>query len=338
LNYTSFAISAAVLGAALVRKPDVIYVYHAPATIGLAAIVIGFLRRTPFVFDINDLWPDTVAASGMMSNAAAINLLDKWCRFVYRRAKHIVVVSPGFKARLVSRDVAPEKIDVIYNWCDETAIEQREPDAELAAQLGLAGRFNVMFAGTMGIVQALDAVLEAAALCIETIPHVQFVFVGGGVDRPRLEEKAANLGLSNIRFLPRQPINAMSAVLALGDVLLVHLKDDPLFSITIPSKIYAYLAVGKPVLMAVRGDAAQLIINSGGGLTCEPEDPRSIADAVARFAAMPFDDRRRMGAEGRRFYEEQLSLKAGVDKFEAIFARTCGAAVPASSSRFPYVS
>jgi glycosyltransferase involved in cell wall biosynthesis len=184
-----------------------------------------------------------------------------------------------------------------------------------------------MFAGTMGIVQALDAVLEAAALCSESLPHVQFVFVGGGVDRARLEEGAASRGLANIRFLPRQPISAMSTVLALGDVLLVHLKDDPLFSITIPSKTQAYLAVGKAILMAVRGDAAHLIVKSGAGLTCEPENPRSIAEAVARFAAMSPDDRRRMGAEGRRFYEEQLSLKAGVDKFEAIFARTCGPAV-----------
>jgi hypothetical protein len=167
LNYISFAVSAAVLGAALVHKPDVIYVYNPPATTGLAATVIGFLRRTPFVFDVMGLWPDTVATSGMMSNATAIRLLDKWCRFVYRRDKHIVVVSPGFKAALMSRNVAPEKIDVIYNWCDETAIEQREPDAELAAQLGLAGRFNVMFAGSMGIVQALDAVLEAAVRCRE---------------------------------------------------------------------------------------------------------------------------------------------------------------------------
>jgi glycosyltransferase involved in cell wall biosynthesis len=322
-----------VLGAALVHKPDVIYVYHPPATIGFAATVIGFLRRTPFVFDVQDLWPDTVATSGMMSNAIVIKLLDKWCRFVYRRAKHIVVLSPGFRAALVSRNVAPEKIDVIYNWCDETAIDQREPDVELAAQLGLAGRFNVMFAGTMGIVQALDAVLEAAALCSESLPHVQFVFVGGGVDRARLEERAARLGLPNIRFLPRQPISAMSTVLALGDVLLVHLKDDPLFSITIPSKTQAYLTVGKAVLMAVRGDAANLVIQSGGGLVCQPENPRSLVDAVVRFVAMSQEARSRMGAAGRKFYEENLCLKAGVDRFEAIFAKVCGVPVSVAGSK-----
>jgi glycosyltransferase involved in cell wall biosynthesis len=187
-----------------------------------------------------------------------------------------------------------------------------------------------MFAGTMGTAQALDSVLEAAALCRQTLPSVQFVFVGGGVDRNRLEKKAADLGLTNVRFLPRQPMSAMGAVLGLADVLLVHLKDHPLFSITIPSKTQAYMASGKPVLMAVRGDAAQLVTQSGGGLVCEPENPRSIADTVARFAAMSPEQRRGMGEAGKRFYDEQLSLKAGVTKFEALFASICGVTISAS--------
>jgi glycosyltransferase involved in cell wall biosynthesis len=188
LNYASFAFSAAVIGTALIRKPDVVYVYLSPATIAFAGMVIGFFRRAPFVEDIQDLWPDRVAASGMMSSPAAFNLLAKWCNFVYRRARHIVVLSPGFKQQLVRRGVPPEKVDVIYNWCDETTIQPTAPDSELASTLGLSDCFNVMFAGTMGTGQALDSVLEAAALCRQTLPNVQFVFVGGGVDRNRLEK------------------------------------------------------------------------------------------------------------------------------------------------------
>jgi glycosyltransferase involved in cell wall biosynthesis len=330
LNYVSFAISAAVIGTALVRKPDVVYVYNPPATIGFPAVVLGFLRRVPFVFDICDLWPDTVAVSGMLSSPGALTLLDKWCNFVYGRARHIVVVSSGFKGQLVRRGVAPDKIDIIYNWCDEAAIEPGGADPELASRLGLSGYFNVIFAGTMGTAQALDSVLEAAALCRQTLPNVQFVFVGGGVDRNRLEKKTADLGLTNVCFLPRQPMSAMGAVLGLADVLLVHLKSHPLFSITIPGKTQAYMASGKPVLMAVRGDAAQLVTQSGGGLVCEPEDPRSIAETVARFAVMSPEERHRMGEAGKRYYDEQLSLKAGVTKFEALFARICGVTVSAS--------
>jgi glycosyltransferase involved in cell wall biosynthesis len=330
LNYTSFAISAAAIGTALVRKPDVVYVYHPPATIGFAATVTGILRQVPFVYDICDLWPDTVSVSGMMSSPMAATLLDKWCKFIYRRARHIVVVSPGFKQQLVRRGVPPDKIDVIYNWCDEATIRPTAAAPELASRLGLSDCFNVMFAGTMGTGQALDSVLEAAALCRETRSNVRFVFVGGGVDRNRLEKKADDLGLTNVRFLPRQPMSAMGAILGLADVLLVHLKDHPLFSITIPSKTQAYMASGKPVLMAVRGNAAQLVAQSGCGLVCEPENPRSIAEAVARFAAMSTEERRSMGKAGKRFYDEHLSLKAGVGKFEALFASICGVTIAAS--------
>jgi len=330
LNYVSFAISAAAIGTALIRRPDVVYVYHPPATIGFAATVIGFFRKVPFVYDVQDLWPDTVALSGMMSSPASFTLLDKWCKFVYRCARHIVVLSPGFKQQLVRRGVPPDKIDVIYNWCDETTIQPTTADPELASRLGLSDGFNVMFAGTMGTVQALDAVLEAAALCRQTLPNVQFVFVGGGVDRNRLEKKAADLELTNVRFLPRQPMSAMGAVLGLADVLLVHLKNHPVFSITIPSKTQAYMASGKPVLMAVRGDAAQLVIQSGGGLVCEPENPKSIAETVARFAVMSPEQRRSMGEAGKKYYDEQLCMKAGVTKFEALFARICGVTLAVS--------
>src|ERR1017187_6599314 len=330
LNYTSFAISAALIGTALIRKPDVVYVYHPPATIALAAMTISLFRNTPFVYDIQDLWPDAVAVSGMMSSRAASSLLGHWCQFIYRRARRLVVLSPGFKQQLIHRGVPQEKIEVIYNWCDEATMQASPPYPGLARRLGLSDRFNVMFAGTMGTGQALDSVLEAAALCRQPLPNVQFVFVGGGVDRNRLEKKAGDLGLTNVRFLPRQPMSAMGAVLGLADVLLVHLRDHPLFSITIPGKTQAYMASRKPVLMAVRGDAAQLVTQSGGGLVCEPENPKSIADAVARLAGMSPEERRSMGEAGKRFYDEQLSLKTGVTKFEAIFARICGVTVSAS--------
>jgi colanic acid biosynthesis glycosyl transferase WcaI len=330
LNYTSFAISAALIGTALIRKPDVVFVYHPPATTAFAATVIGFFRKAPFVYDVQDLWPDTIGVSGMMTNRAVLSLLGKWCKFVYRRARHIVVLSPGFKQQLVQRGVPPAKIDVIYNWSAEATIQPTAPDPELASRLGLSGYFNVMFAGTMGTGQALDSVLDAAGLCLQTLPNVQFVFVGGGVERGRLEKKAGDLRLTNVRFLPCQPMSAMGGVLGLADVLLVHLKDHPLFRITIPSKTQAYLASGKPVLMAVRGEAAQLVTQSGGGLVCKPEDPKSIADTVAIFAGMSSEERRSMGEAGKRFYDEQLSLKTGVTKFEALFARICGVTTSAS--------
>ena len=316
LNYLSFALSAAVIGTALIEKPDVVYVYHPPLTIGLAAMVIGLLRRTPFVYDIQDLWPDTVAASGMISNRAALALLGKLCNFVYRRARHITVLSPSFKEQLIARGVPRDKIDVIYNWCDEDSIKHRcGPVTRLCG----ANRFSILFAGTMGHAQGLESVLRASQLCKTMAPAAEFLFVGGGVDRPRLESMAEEMQLDNVRFFPRQPMHSMGGILAGADALLVHLKDDPLFRVTIPSKTQAYLAAGKPILMAVHGDAADLVIRSGAGLVCEPANPQSIADAVKKLTDTSPERLASMGRAGKTFYDRELSVSVGVDKFDAIF-------------------
>ena len=316
LNYMSFAISAALIGTALIRQPDVVYVYHPPATIGLVAAVIGFFRKVPFIYDIQDLWPDTVSATGMLKSRIVIMLLNRCCRFVYRRANRIVVLSPGFKRILVERGVPAAKIEVIYNWCDEASLRHTPSPT----QIGAPGEFTVLFAGTMGISQALDAVLEAARLCRQAVPQARFVFIGGGVDRERLEHKAKTMELGNIRFLPYRPMREMGSILAAADVLLVHLKDDPLFRITIPSKTQAYLAVGKPILMGVRGDAADIVQRSGCGLACEPENPESIAAVISQLAALDPKQRSEMGRNGARYYAEHMAFDLGVGRFEQAFA------------------
>lgn len=314
LNYCSFAVSASV-GCLFVRRPDIIYAYHPPATIGLPALVAKTIYRAPLVYDIQDLWPDTVAATGMVRSAWILGLLSRWCRFVYRKADRLVVLSPGFKRALSQRGVPEDRIEVIYNWCNESTIAaDSQPRRASAERI-----FKVLFAGTMGLAQALDSVLEAARICASSLPHARFVFVGGGVDRDRLERKSQEMALTNVQFLPRMPMREMGRVLSDADVLLVHLKNDPLFGITIPSKTQAYLAAGKPVLMAVSGDAAALIQRSGGGIACKPEDPQGIADALAELAASDSSRLSEMAESGRSFYVRELSLRAGADRFERVF-------------------
>ncbi len=332
-NYLSFAASASLLGPWLAKKPDVVYAYHPPATVGLPAMVLRALRGCPVVYDVQDLWPDTVASSRMMSNQWLVSALGRWCRLVYRRMDRIVVLSPGLRETLIGRGVAAEKIDVIYNWADEAGLRGAACSADgchahacrghvamaqhashahdkrghgtLTCQVGigaqLAGRFNVVFAGTMGLVQTLDTALEAARVCAATVPDARFVFVGGGVDKARLEQRAKEMRLPNALFLPRQPMEAVGAILSLADAALVHLKDDPLFRITIPSKTQAYLALGRPVLMAVAGDAAELIARSGGGVTCPPENPAALAAAVERLWTMGAGSGRRWAPGAGRF-------------------------------------
>ena len=318
-NYMSFALSASFMGVFGVRRPDVIYVYHPPATIGLPALFLHLLRQAPFIYDIQDLWPDTLAATGTVENRTALWMVDKWCRFIYRQAAKIVVLSPGFKEMLIKRGVPRHKIEVIYNWCEDSKIQSKGRNDALARELGMTGRFNVVFAGTMGKAQALDAVLEAACLLRDKLPKIQFVFVGGGIDVDRLKKKVIENGLRNVLFLPRRPPSEIGDILSLADVLLVHLKDDPLFKITIPGKTQAYMAAGRAILMAVKGDCAELVKKAKAGLICEPENPQDIVRAVARFYKMSNKELNLMGSNGRRFYEQKLAISIGAARFEEIF-------------------
>ncbi|MGA2938021.1 MAG: glycosyltransferase family 4 protein [Syntrophobacteraceae bacterium] len=322
LNYLSFSLTSALFGAFLVDEPEVVYASNLP-TLWPASLVLRLRYRCPVVYDILDLWPDSVAGSGMMNNKLLLKVLGSLCLAVYRRASHLVTTSPGIKAELVRRGVPEENITLIYNWCDEEYMKPAERDNSLAAKLGLSDDFIVMFAGTMGVMQGLDSILDAAAQLCTVQPKIRFVFVGGGIDRDRLQRLALERRLANVTFVERQPPETMAAILALADVLLVHLRDTPLFRMTIPSKIQAYMAVGKPILLGVQGDSADIIRNSGAGIIAEPERAESIARGVLQFFEMTEVNRERIGMNGREFYRDDLSINAGVRRFEAIFENAC---------------
>jgi glycosyltransferase involved in cell wall biosynthesis len=318
-NYASFALSAVMIGPFVIKKPDVIYAYHPPPTIGLPAITLKRVYRAPLVYDIQDMWPDAVRVSGMLTNEKVIGVIDRWCKLIYREADRIVVLSPGFKRLLEERGVPSEKIEIIYNWTFEADMATPRRDPVLELKLDLADRFNVVFAGTMGVSQGLDTVLDAARLVADRVPRAQFVFIGGGVDRERLETRARDEKLDNVRFLPRVAPSQMGPIYAAADVAIVHLVDDPLFRITIPSKVQGYMVAGRPILCGVRGDAAALVEEAGCGLVFPPQDCVALADAVVRLSEMPVEKREELGRNARRFYDEKVSLSAGCAAFERIF-------------------
>lgn len=316
-NYVSFMLSSCLYGVFGAKKADIIYVYHPPITAGLSAAVIGFLRRTPFVIDVQDLWPDTLRSTGMINNERALALAGKVCNWTYRRARHVVVLSPGFRKILIERGIPAERLSVIYNWCDEQALAV--DSAATVDTSYMDGHFNVVFAGNIGKAQALEAVIHAAQIVWERDKSVRFVFVGAGVEVESLKALAARLDVRNLRFVPRVPMSEVGTILSRADVLLVHLKNDPLFSITIPSKTQAYLAVGKPVLMGVSGDAADLVTEAGAGMAVAPENPEAIASATLHLAALPASERKRMAENGMAFYSRNMSLKIGSRKFANLF-------------------
>jgi len=319
LNYLSFALSAALLGPWLAPRVDVIHVYHPPGTVGWPAWVLSRLKRVPFIYNIQDMWPETLAATKMLNSRLALWIVGWYAKWVYRRAAAIHVISPGFRDNLLGKGVPDGKIRVISNWVDTELYRPVPPDPQLAQKHGLAGRFNVMYAGNIGQAQGLAVVLEAAELLAD-LPDLQFVLVGDGADLERLKAVTQERRLDNVKFLGSFAIEEMSGLYALSDVLLLHLRDDPLFRITIPHKIFAYLASGKPVLAAMAGDAANVVQASQAGLRCRPGDPQAMAETVRRLHGMPACQRQEMADNGRRAALRQYAKEYLVGKMIEMLA------------------
>ena len=224
---------------------------------------------------------------------------------------------------LADKGVPADKVHFIPHWADESLYAPRAPDEQLALEYGLSGRFNVMFAGYLGLAQALDVVLEAAR-ALGDLPAVQFVIVGDGVDAARLRQDAQVRGLKNVLFVGHQPAAMMPKLFAHAAALLVHLRSHPLFRITIPSKMMAYMACGRPILMAVEGDAAELISEAGGGIACPSEDPGRLADAVRRLFGMSPSEREAMGAAGREWFVKHYSRAVLLDRYETLLRKISG--------------
>jgi colanic acid biosynthesis glycosyl transferase WcaI len=330
LNYASFAAASALIGPVLVRKPDVVHIFNL-VTLDLTASLLKYLKGARTVLDVQDLWPESLAGSGLMNNPFLLGIVDRWSRSAYRRADRIIALSPGFKRHLVARGVPEDRIDVIYNWCDEEALILPERDPRLADELGFTGRFNIVFAGNMGPAQALDSTIIAARKLQELAPEVLFTFVGRGIEVEHLKRLAGDL--TNVRFLPGRPMSEIGSVLECADVLLVNLRSDPLFEITIPSKIQAYMFAGKPILCGVGGDAADLVGRADAGLSLTPENPDALVAAVLELMALAPDERRRMGENGRKYYQAHLAMEHGIRQMEAVFAAAIAAPVAGRASR-----
>lgn len=325
-NYVSFALSAAVLGTLSSQRADVAYVYHPPATIGLPAMLWRRFRRIPFVLHVQDLWPDSVMESGMVGGSSARKTIGRaigaWCSLVYRSASAVVVLSPGFRTILSEQGVPTEKIAVIPNWAEETIFHPLPRDEALAEELGMSAKFNLVYSGNVGDYQGLDTAVRAADR-LRDVPDFQLVVVGTGQAEASLRQLAVDLELENVLFLGRRPYREMAPLTALSDVLLVSLQDLPFFEATIPSKTQVAMACGRPVLMAVRGDAATLVTTSGAGMVCTPGDVDAFESAVRAFIGMSQRERQEMGDRGRAYYLEHLSLEHGASRLESLMAAAC---------------
>jgi lipopolysaccharide/colanic/teichoic acid biosynthesis glycosyltransferase/glycosyltransferase involved in cell wall biosynthesis len=316
--YLSFALMAATIGLWRARTADVILVYQSAAPTGVAAWFLSRLKRIPYVLDVADLWPESVAASGMMRSRILIQMISACMRFIYHGAARITVITEGYRQRLVELGVPAEKLSLVHYWHAAGQFDPLPYDAALARKEQLEARFNVMYCGAMGPVQELETVLEAAALLTGDSPRVQFVLVGDGVAFPQLVDQARQQNLANVRFLGRRSPQEVQQLAPMADVQLVHLQTDALSRISIPSKTFSCMASARPILMAVEGEASQLVEKHACGVTVPPSDPQAMADAIRRLTAMPADELEQMAANGRRAYLDYYCSAIQIPKFESL--------------------
>lgn len=312
-SYLSFTLMA-LFAALFSQKTDVVYTYHPQSTTGLIGLLMKLFRGVPFITDVQDLWPDALTATGMRKDGVLLRLISRWCALVYKHATQIVVLSEGFRQALIDRGVPEQKIHLVYNWCPE---EQRiatvlEKNANSTQGDGAA---NFVYAGNMGSAQALTTMIKALGSFDKN--DLTFTLIGGGVEKEQLKRFVTEAGYNNIFFSDYVPAAQIFDVLAAADVLVIHLKDNDLFRITIPSKTQSSMAMGKPILMAVGGEANQLLVEAKGGEVAEPEDQQSIQQAAVRLLSTR-QTWPELGHNARSFYQQRLSMDVNYHKLLAV--------------------
>lgn len=309
-NLVSLSISLFILGPFLLKRADRIHVVQLPFLV-LAAKWLAFWWRAQVTMEVQDLWPDTFAATGTLKGGRVFKLVDWVCRKSYKACRRIRVISNGFLRELADRGVPPEKLVVIPNWIDDEAHKPLPEPAEIS--LALPDGFRILYAGAIGIPQALKVVLDAADR-LRDHPEISFLLAGDGVEREQLENEARERGLDRVRFLGRFPQSEMAAIYSHADVLLVHLAPDPLFAVTIPSKVVSYLAYQKPILAGIEGDTRDLIERAGAGIAIPPGDADALAAAALKLSQMSREELDKMGLAGRKAAETDFSYRAAVPK------------------------
>ncbi|HEY2374045.1 MAG TPA: glycosyltransferase [Gaiellaceae bacterium] len=285
----------------LTGRPDVVVATSPPLFAGVAGYAISRLTGAPLVLDIRDLWPAAAVSLNQISAGITLHAAELLERHLYRQAAAVIAVTQPFTEHIDRlRQHGPATI-LIPNGTLELFFEQNgsAPRETLGAH---DGRYLVTFAGTHGIAQALPAVLEAAPLVADL---ADFAFVGDGPLKEQLLSLAAERGLTNVTFLPQEPLERIPAILAASDALLVPLSGHPTFADFVPSKMIDYMAAGKPILLSAAGESARLLESSGGGVVVAPENPEALATAIRRLAADP-DAAARMGERGRAFAAKRL--------------------------------
>lgn len=334
LNYASFWLSSSIAGMFLSR-PDVIIGTSPQLLVGLSGWWVAQVKEVPFVLEIRDLWPESLAASGVGGeNSITARLVGRLAGFLYGHADHVAVVTPAFKERLLADWGVPAgRCSVVRNGV-ETELFKPNGDAgqsggapgqsggarKLKEALGVGDRFVVSYVGTIGMAHGLGSVLEAAERMRDSRPDVLFMLIGEGAERERLEGEARSRGLSNVRFVPQQPRSEVPRYIQASDVCLVLLKKADAFRTVIPTKMLEFMSCSRPVVLGVDGQARSVMEEAGAGIYVEPENVDAL---VAGIDALRADEglRDALGRAGRDYVVGRLSRRSTAEDYIGVLEK-----------------
>jgi colanic acid biosynthesis glycosyl transferase WcaI len=325
LSYLSFNALATLVGVTSRREYDVILCSNGSFFSGLAATLIGRVKGAPFIYNVQDLYPETPIQAGQISNKLVIGALERIERFMYARAAQVSVIAPAFRDNLLDKDVPAHKVTTIPNFVDVEFIRPYPKVNDFSCEHGLTDKFVVTHAGNLGYVYDLDALLDVAHL-VRSEPDIQFLVVGDGVERARLENRALTLGLDNVRFLPFQPRGRLPLLRAASDVqVALYRRGSARFSM--PSKVYEIMASGRPVLASADADSDlhRLVTGARCGICIEPHAPEKLSAALLALYRDPVL-RARMGQRGRDAAVSAYSRDAIVPQYEELCRRVADSA------------
>ena len=313
LSYLSFMLSSVLLGAWRSGRPDVIVATSPQFFVGVAGYLMSLVKWRPFIFEVRDLWPESIVQLGMLKNKMAIRILEYIEVFLYRRARGIIVVAESSIPILNRKGIASSKIDVVKNGVDLQLFDVAKTGQGVRRQIQLDSKIVVSYIGTHGLSHALDKVIECAALMHDE-PKIQFLLIGEGAEKENLQQQAKALGLRNVTFLNQVDKQVLPNYYAASDLVLVTLRDLELFRCVIPSKIFEIMAMARPIIISVDGEAREIIERADAGVFIEPENPQALRSAILAFQKDP-DVLLAKGRNGRRFVETSFNRQKLADQF-----------------------
>ncbi|MBI3919605.1 MAG: glycosyltransferase family 4 protein [Betaproteobacteria bacterium] len=320
INYLSFALFASLIAPFRCRGNfDLIFVYEvSPVTVALPALVLKLLRGSPVLLWVLDLWPESLSAAGAIRSRFVIRAVSWLVKRIYRHSDRILVQSRAFEPSVVRMGVAARKIVYFPNWAEPIFDGVRQ--ADLAPPMPLPAGFRIMYAGNVGAAQDFPNVL-AAAEQLRSHSDIQWIILGDGRLRDWVRQEIEHRGLERtVHLFGNHPLSTMPAWFMQADVMLVCLKRDPIFALTIPGKLQSYLACGRPVVGMLDGEGARIIRESGAGLVCDAEEPAALAERVLELYAMPKVGREQMGMRGRLYYEAHFARDQLLDRLEQLMS------------------